>query len=177
MRRFTTMLLTALAIGLLPSGAAAITSKELRTIHPEGRASQRGIGPARLEQTQAAVTAELGPGLLTEPTSTEGGETYSGYRYDAAGITIEVVYCNAVVCGVTTKSPGAIMFGHPLRDGLATFRRLLEHRPHWHIDSCHHHVYTALAPGGPGTGIEWRAGRVNLVMIDAGGVLDDCAVL
>jgi hypothetical protein len=38
-------------------------------------------------------------------------------------------------------------------------------------------VFTALAPGGPGTGIEWQAGKLKLVQIDVGGVLDLCATL
>jgi hypothetical protein len=170
-----TAALAVLTLGASP--VSALTGRQLRTIHPEGPAAKRGIGPVRLEESQAAVAATLGPGREVEPLSLVEGETYSAYDYDAAGVMIEVAYADGIVSGVDTKSRAAMLFGHPLGDGLRTFRRILRHRRHWRVDTCHHRTFTALAPGGPGTGIEWRAGKVQLVMIDAGGVLDDCAVL
>ncbi len=74
-------------------------------------------------------------------------------------------------------SSAVTLFGHPLSDGITVFRHVLHGRHGWRIDKCHGRVFTALAPGGPGTGIEWKNGKVKLVMIDVGGVLDDCAVL
>ena len=145
-------------------------------MHPEGPARDRGIGPVRLEERQSNVARALGAGYETE-SSIEGGETYAAFDYKVGSITLEVAYVDGLVAGVDTKSPAVILFGHPLGDGLKTFRRVLRHRRGWRIDQCHHRAFTALAPGGPGTGIEWKDGRVKLVMIDVGGVLDDCALL
>jgi hypothetical protein len=171
-------LMGAVLIGMVVAAPAPaeVRNTQLVTIHPEGIASIRGIGPVRLEESQAAVTAALGTGHEVE-SGFSFGDTYAGYNYRTGGITIEVAYTGGVVSGVSTKSPGAMLLGHRLAEGLATFRSILRHRLHWRIDTCHHRVFTALAPGGPGTGIEWRAGRVELVMIDVGGVLDGCAVL
>lgn len=164
--------------GLQPAMAATriTAAAQLVTIHPEGVASNRGIGPVRLEESQADVTRALGAGHEVE-SGTEFGEIYSGYNYRSGTITIEVGYVSGLVSGVSTKSPKAILFGHRLSDGARIFRSILRHRHGWRIDSCHHRTFTALAPGGPGTGIEWKNGRPILVMIDAGGMLDDCAVL
>ncbi|MGN6373108.1 MAG: hypothetical protein ACTHM1_08965 [Solirubrobacteraceae bacterium] len=130
----------------------------------------------RLEESQASVTRILGVGKKVWSRD-EGGEVYGEYRYRSASIVLEVAYVNGLVAGVSTTSPSAVLFGHPLSRGLSTFKKLLRHRQGWRIDSCNRRIFTALAPGGPGTGIEWRAGKLARVQIDVGGVLDDCAVL
>jgi len=156
--------------------AHAGNSPRLVTIHAEGAASHRGIGPVRLEEPRSTVTRALGLGRETE-SGTQAGETYAGYDYRIGAITLEVGYSNGLVSGVSTHSAHVILFGHPLSDGLEVFRHILHGRRGWRIDECHMRAFTALAPGGPGTGIEWKNGRPKLVMIDAGGVLDDCATL
>jgi hypothetical protein len=171
--------LAALLVGAPNAALAnARTNAALRlvTIHPEGIASKRGIGPVRLEEPQASVTRALGPGRKLS-SGTEVGETFSEYRYRSGSITIEVVFGNGLVAGVDTTSPKVVLFGHRLSEGLPAFRSILQGRRGWRIDTCNHRVFTALAPGGPGTGIEWQAGKLKLVMIDVGGVLDDCAPL
>ena len=179
MRRLAIVAAVAAVVPTLAAGTAvgaADDGKQLVTIHPEGRASARGIGVVRLEEPQARVTERLGPGHLVS-SGTELREPVAQYTYRSGSITIDVGYGSGLVSGVSTTSEQAILFGHPLSDGLRTFRRVLQGRRGWRIDHCHHRSFTALAPGGPGTGIEWRAGKVKLVMIDVGGVLDDCAVL
>jgi hypothetical protein len=160
------------------ASASARTSRAVRlvTIHPEGSASHRGIGPVRLEEHQADVTRALGSGHKIS-SGTEVGETFTEYRYRSGSVTLKVVYGNGLVAGVDTTSPSAVLFGRPLSKGLAAFRAILRGRRGWRIDSCNHRVFTALAPGGPGTGIEWNAGKLEYVKIDVGGVLDDCAAL
>jgi len=34
---------------------------------------------------------------------------------------------------------------------------------------CDHEAFTTLLPGGPGTGISWKHGRLHEVVIDGGG--------
>jgi hypothetical protein len=177
MRRLLSAAAIAAAVSALGSSpAVALTSRELRTIHPDGPESKRGIGPVYLGESQANVEAILGPGREDGAPSSFEGETMTAFDYDAAGVELEVGYTNGAVNGVDTKSRAAILFGHPLADGLSTFRRLLRHRRHWRVDSCHHRTFTAIVPGGPGTGIEWRAGQALLVMVDVGGELDDCVL-
>jgi hypothetical protein len=129
-----------------------------------------------LEEPRARVERALGPGHKVS-SSTEAGESFSEYRYRSGSITIEVVYGNGLVAGVDTTSPSAVLFGHRLSEGLGAFRKILRGRLGWRVDRCKRRVFTALAPGGPGTGIEWQAGKLKLVQIDVGGVLDLCADL
>ncbi len=165
-------------LGLSAAAATGGTGREtqLVTIHPEGRASARGIGLVRLEEPQARVTEQLGPGHLVSR-GTELGEPVAEYKYRSGSITIEVGYGNGLVTGVSTTSSKAVLFGRPLSDGVRTFTKILHGRRGWRVDHCRHRTFTALAPGGPGTGIEWKSGQVKLVMIDVGGVLDACATL
>lgn len=160
----------------LDRGATTGRAVQLATIHPEGNAAQRGIGPVRLEEPQSNVTRTLGAGHKVMSGS-EAGESFSEYRYHSGSITIEVAYGKGLVTGIDTTSPDAIMFGHRLTEGLSAFKSILHGRHGWRVDSCNHRVFTALAPGGPGTGIEWDAGKLKLAQIDVGGVLDDCALL
>lgn len=176
MRNVPAIALGLLALAVAPAAAEAESLDVLRAIHAEGPASERGIGPVRLEQTEAAVTGAVGPGRLVAK-GFAFGERFSEYDYRVGGIKLEVVFDSGLVSVISTSSPAARLFGHPLREGLGYFRRLLRHRRHWRVDTCHGRSYTALAPGGPGTGIEWRSGRASLVMVDVGGVLDDCALL
>ena len=170
------MALLASIAGGAPARALTAREVQLVTIHPEGSASHRGIGPVRLEESQANVTRALGSGHMIS-TGNEIGETFTEYHYRSGSITLEVVYGSGLVAGVDTTSPRAILFGHRLSTGLPAFRSILRGRRGWRIDSCNHRVFTALAPGGPGTGIEWKAGKLELVQIDVGGVLDDCGAL
>lgn len=130
----------------------------------------------RLEESRASVTHVLGEGQKVW-SGNEGGEALEEYRYRSGAIMLEVAYASGSVTGIDTTSPSAILFGHRLSQGLSVFKKLLSRRAGWRIDHCNRRVFTALAPGGPGTGIEWRAGRLERVQIDVGGVLDDCAAL
>lgn len=177
MRGSVVLFSCAVACVMAPAAVARTNpAARLVTIHPEGAAPQRGIGLVHLEETQAAVAQALGAGHQTE-SGVQDGETYAGVNYRIGSVTLEVGYTDGLVSGVSTKSSGVILFGHPLSDGLKVVRRILHGRRGWRIDACHHSVFTALAPGGPGTGIEWKNGKLKLLMIDVGGVLDDCAVL
>src|ERR1700688_841674 len=55
-----------------------------------------------------------------------------------------------------------------LSAGLAIFELLLKAR-RWQVFRCNHEAFTTLLPGGPGTGISWKHGRLHEVVIDAGG--------
>ena len=179
MRRLVIASTSVALVAVLATGAAVgaeDSGKQLVTIHPEGPASSRGIGLVRLEEPQARVTEELGAGHLVS-SGREFGELVAEYTYRSGPIKLEVGYGNGLVTGISTTSDKAILFRHPLSDGLQRFAQILRGHRGWRVDHCHHRAFTALAPGGPGTGIEWRAGKATLVMIDVGGVLDACAVL
>lgn len=158
------------------ANAGPSRATRLATIHAEGAESHRGIGLVRLDESHAQVTRALGPGRKVSSGS-DAGESFADYRYRSGPIVLTVTYATGRVVGVDTRSPGAILFGHRLSEGLSTFKAILRHRHGWRIDACNYRVFTALAPGGPGTGIEWKAGKLELVQIDVGGVLDDCAFL
>lgn len=69
---------------------------------------------------------------------------------------------------ISTSLPSAVLFGHHLGRGVGFFEKLLKAH-NWHVFRCDHEVFTTLLPGGPGTGIAWRHGRVHEVVIDGGG--------
>lgn len=121
--------------------------------------------------------SELGLEVLRGARPVRSPGVYRRQRHMPGQWFSSTVYGNGLVAGVDTTSPSAVLFGHPLSKGLAAFRAILRGRRGWRIDSCNHRVFTALAPGGPGTGIEWNAGKLGYVKIDVGGVLDDCAAL
>jgi hypothetical protein len=162
----------------------ASSPRSLEVIHPSGRAVQRGIGPVRLNEQLTVVNRALGPGKLLGR-GTSFGYTYADYRYRTGTVTMEVDYgaANGAATGppvevdlISTSSPSATLYGKPLSDGLVALEPIFRAH-HWRIDSCRGRVFTALAPGGPGTGIEWNHGRLETVQIDDGGVLDLCANL
>jgi hypothetical protein len=154
----------------------------LVTVYPNGPAAKRGIGPVRLEQTLAQVEQALGAGTLVHAGTEEGftpAEQFKDavYRYRSGSITIEVDYGEAegqpggpanVVDSISTSSPSTLLFGDRLARGVGFFEKLLKPR-HWHVFRCDHEVFTTLLPGGPGTGIAWKHGRVHEVVIDGGG--------
>jgi hypothetical protein len=162
--------------------ASAQAGSALVTVYPSGPAAERGIGPVRLNETLTQVEQALGPGTLVHA-GTEGGVTpgqqfkEADYRYRSGSIPIEVDYGEAegppgglanVVDSISTSSPSAVLFDHRLGRGVEFFEKLLKAR-HWHVFRCDHEVFTTLLPGGPGTGIAWKHGRVHEVVIDAGG--------
>lgn len=162
--------------------ASAQANSALVTVYPSGPADKRGIGPVRLNETLTQVEQALGRGTLVH-TGTEEGFTpaeqgnEADYRYRSGSISIEVDYGEAegpsrgpanVVDSISTSSPSAVLFGHRLGRGAGFFEKLLKAR-HWHVFRCHHEMFTTLLPGGPGTGIAWRHGRVHEVVIDGGG--------
>jgi hypothetical protein len=126
-----------------------------------------GIAGVRLNEKPAAVQAELGHGRRIR----HGG--WSGYdSYRSGSITVLVAYGAGRVDGVDTQSRGALLYGHPLRQGLAKLKPIL--RAHgWRVLSCQGETYTDLGQGGPGTGIAWRDGRLDYVQIDDGGSIGD----
>jgi hypothetical protein len=162
------------------SVADASSSRSLETIHPAGRASQRGIGPVRLNEQLAAVNLALGPGTLISR-GTSFGYSYASYRYHSGQLTIEVDYgaANGAQTGppveadeISTSSPSATLYGRPLSAGLAAFSPTF--RAHgWTVLSCRGETFTQLGPGGPGTGIAWRDGRLDYIQVDDGGSIGD----
>lgn len=172
-----------LCTGLAATSGASQDTRQLATVHPSGPASHRGIGIVRLNETLANVTRALGAGHKIT-SGVDGGFAYAAYNYRSGPVRLEVDYGAAEgalpgatadhVTGVVTSSPSAILYGHRLSEGLAALKPIFRAH-HWHIDSCRGRVFTALSPGGPGTGIEWNKGRLERVQIDVGGVLDLCA--
>lgn len=180
-------MLRVLVVGcLLTCLAGTVTSAEagtaLVTVHPSGPEAVRGIGPVHLDETLPQVEEALGRGTLVHAGVEEGftpAEQFKEaiYRYRSGSILIDVNYGEAegqpggpanVADSISTSSPSAILFGHRLDRGVGFFERLLKAR-HWHIFRCDHEVFTTLLPGGPGTGIAWKHGRVHEVVIDGGG--------
>lgn len=162
--------------------ASAQADGALVTVYPGGPAAERGIGPVRLNETLTKVEQVLGPGTLVHAGTEEGftpTEQFKevDYRYRSGSIPIEVDYGEAedapggpanVVDSISTSSPSAVLFGHRLGRGVGFFEKLLTAH-HWHVFRCDHEVFTTLLPGGPGTGIAWKHGRVHDVVIDSGG--------
>jgi hypothetical protein len=180
---FTALAMLVLVGGAAPpsasagsAGAGSSPAVALVTIHPAGSAADRGIGPVRLEESQTQVTRVLGEGRRIS-SEVVVGERVTVYDYRSGSITLVVEYGNGEVAAVTTTSPRAILYGHRLAEGLPAFRKILRGRRGWKIEGCHDRVFTALAPGGPGTGIEWQRGHLELVMIDLGDALDGCRLL
>jgi hypothetical protein len=176
--------LAGLAAGVAGAHASNTLSRPgvpLVTVHPSGPEAARGIGPVRLNETLVQVEQALGPGALVHIGTQEGfgaSEQFKEavYRYRSGSIVIEVSYGEGagqpgvanVVSSISTASPSAVLFGHRLGTGLGFFESLLRAH-HWHIFRCHHEVFTTLLPGGPGTGISWKRGRLHEVVIDGGG--------
>jgi hypothetical protein len=165
----------------VPSHAEAASGAGIETIYPSGPEAARGIGVVRLGEKLATVARALGPGTLVHAGTQEGfspSEQFKEalYRYRSGTITIEVDYGEGAtepgvaneVSSISTSSPSAVLFGHRLSAGLATFEPLLKAR-RWHVFRCHHEAFTTLLPGGPGTGISWKHGRLHEVVIDGGG--------
>jgi hypothetical protein len=163
------------------SHAQAARSAGVETIYPSGPDAARGIGAVRLDEKLTTVARALGPGTLVHAGTQEGfgpAEQFKEalYRYRSGTITIEVDYGEGAtepgvansVSSISTSSPSAVLFGHRLSAGLATFEPLLKAR-RWRVFRCSHEVFTTLLPGGPGTGISWKHGRLHEVVIDGGG--------
>jgi hypothetical protein len=159
---------TAAAAPYVPTRGTAATKDVLVTIHPDGPAAKRGIGVVHLNETVSEVTRSLGPGHKIES---------GDYRYRSGAITIEVIYGPehealrgppVEVNSISTSSTSGVLYGHRLDQGLKALLPILKaHR--WHVFRCHGEVFTSLLPGGPGTGIAWKKGRLHEVVIDAGG--------
>jgi hypothetical protein len=178
--RTTILLFVVLATGLsmlrcIPESAAS-PPPSLVTVHAEGEATSRGIGVVRLNESISQVVEALGRGQkLTS--STEESDGYAQYRFASGAISIDVGFgpqheafsgTPVEVNSISTSSGAAVLFGHRLARGLAFFRSLLVGRG-WRIARCDHQLFTELLPGGPGTGISWKAGRLDQIMIDSGG--------
>jgi hypothetical protein len=154
-----------LAIGAFQgSGALAATTVRAGSITVTPRV---GIAGVRLGERQTSVRRSLGKGRLQHPGS------YAGYyAYRSGSITVLVSYSAGRVDGVDTRSPSALIYGHPLRRGLAKLRHVL--RVHgWRAVTCGGETFTMLGQGGPGTGIAWRAGKLDYVQIDGGASIGD----
>ena len=151
-------------VGAQPSFAATSTNgSKWITIHP-----RRGIGVVRLGETKHAVDHALGTGHLQHRGTWDGW-----YRYSSGKIRLEVSYgTDGRVDGVDTTSRRAVIYGHPLSQGLAKLRPILKAHG-WTVASCQGETFTFREPGGPGTGIAWRAGKLDDVQIDAGGSIGE----
>jgi hypothetical protein len=144
--------------------AGAVTQSRTRSITVIPRV---GIGPVRLNEKQGSVTESLGKGRLVRH-----GEYAGYYAYRSGSITILVGYSGGRADGINTTSRSALIYGRPLGQGLEKLKPvLLAHR--WTIVSCGGETFTMLGQGGPGTGIAWRAGRLDNVQIDPGGSIGD----
>jgi hypothetical protein len=146
------------------------------TIHPNGPATKRGIGVVYLNETLAQVTRALGSGHKVSSGAMEGF-SFATYRYRSGSITIEVDYGAEhgaqlgppeEVNSISTSSPDAVLFGHRMGQGVRVLEPILK-RHSWRVLRCHGEVFTPRIPGGPGTGISWKKGRLHEVVIDAGG--------
>ncbi len=148
-------------------GAPALAARrDATTITPKV-----GIAGVRLREKQAAVQAELGHGRHLRH-----GDWAGFYSYRSESITILVSYNTAGrVDGVDTQSRAALLYGHPLQQGLAKLEPLLRAKG-WQVLSCRGETYTDLGQGGPGTGIAWRNGKLDFVQIDAGGSIGDACL-
>jgi hypothetical protein len=118
--------------------AEAANSAGIETVHPSGPEASRGIGAVGLGEKLATVVRAQGPGTLVHAGTQEGfspSEQFKEalYRYRSGTITIEVDYGEGAtepgvansVSSISTSSPSAVLFGHRLSAGLATFEPLL----------------------------------------------------
>lgn len=170
-------LIVAMSLAVPNVGSAAPLQgvSALATIHAEGPASDRGIGVVHLNELFTQVTQALGNGRkLTSVSEEHGG--YAEYSFVSGPISIDVgfgpeheafVGPPVEVNSISTSSPTALLLGHKLSRGLALFKPLLRRR-HWHLSHCGGEVFTSLLPGGPGTGIAWKSGRMTKAVIDTG---------
>jgi hypothetical protein len=149
------LLAFALAAPGVAEGLSTTGTRRLITVIP-----RIGIGPVKLGERHRSVDQSLGKGRL------QHGGTYDGYyRYRSGSIAVEVSY----------TSGAALIFGHRLSQGLAGLKPIFRAH-HWMILSCQGETFTFLEPGGPGTGIAWRAGRLDDVQIDAGGSIGEACL-
>jgi hypothetical protein len=157
-----------LGAGVIASPAALATkSSSRRSITVQPRV---GIAGVRLNETPRAVRRLLGKGHYLRR-----GEWSGSYSYRSGSITVLVSYGSGLVDGVDTQSRSALIYGRPLSQGLAKLRPVF--RAHgWSILSCQGETYTDLGQGAPGTGIAWRAGKLDYVQIDAGGSIGDACL-
>ena len=117
-----------------------------------------------------AVEAELGPGRYIR----RGG--WAGYyAYRSGSITVFVGYGAGRTDAIDTRSRAALVYQHPLREGLAKLKPILIAHG-WKVLSCQGETFTDLGQGGPGTGIAWRKGKLDFVQIDAGGSVGDACL-
>jgi hypothetical protein len=160
------LLAFALAAPGVAEGLSTTGTRRLITVIP-----RIGIGPVKLGERHRSVDQSLGKGRL------QHGGTYDGYyRYRSGSIAVEVSYDpTGHVNGVNTTSGAALIFGHRLSQGLAGLKPIFRAH-HWMILSCQGETFTFLEPGGPGTGIAWRAGRLDDVQIDAGGSIGEACL-
>jgi hypothetical protein len=178
MRVASTILLTVAITVLAPNVGSAAPPQgvsALTTIHAEGPATDRGIGVVHLNELFTQVTEALGNGRkLTSGSEEQAG--YAEYRFVSGPISINVgfgpeheafVGPPVEVDSISTSSPTAVLLGHKLSRGLALFKPLLRRR-HWNVSHCGGELFTSLLPGGPGTGIAWKSGRLTKAVIDTG---------
>lgn len=157
-----------LGAGVAASPAALATnspSKRSMTIEP-----RVGISGVRLNDTQRSVRRLLGKGRYLRH-----GEWSGYYSYPSGSIKVFVSYGSGLVDAVDTESRSALIYGRPLSEGLAKLKPVF--RAHgWSILSCQGETYTDLGQGAPGTGIAWRAGKLDYVQIDDGGSIGDACL-
>jgi hypothetical protein len=139
--------------------AQASAARQATTVVP-----RIGIGGVRLEEPRSAVERALGRGKRIAK-----GPRAGEYRYRSSALGVVVDYnSEGLVDSVSTTSREARLYGHRLGEGLHALRRVL--RAHgWRVYACDSRVFTLLLPGGPGTGIAWRNGVLDEVVIDGGG--------
>jgi hypothetical protein len=143
------------------AGVSTAAARDLITVLP-----RIGIGPVRLGEKQRSVQRSLGNGDLGR-----GATPDRYYIYRSGSIKLEVFYDQTDrVIGISTGSPAAVLFGHPLSEGLTKLTPVFRAH-HWTVLSCQGQTFTFLEPGGPGDGIAWRDGRLDEVQADVGGSL------
>lgn len=141
-----------------PAPAHAASAIQMRTIHP-----RRGIGVIHLGESHRGVDRTLGWGRRITH-----GPDVGLYVYRSGELTLEVSYEDTRVASMSTNSRSAVLYGHLLDEGLSVLEPILSARG-WTVLTCDGEVFTALLPGGPGTGIAWKNGRLHEVVIDEGG--------
>jgi hypothetical protein len=153
-----------LAVAAFQGSAALAATTHARSITVTPR---EGIAGVRLGERQTSVRRSLGTGRLQHHGS------YAGfYAFRSGSITVLVSYNAGRVDAVDTRSQSALIYGRPLRRGLAKLRHVL--RVHgWRVVTCGGETFTMLGQGGPGTGIAWRAGKLDYVQIDGGASIGD----
>ena len=158
-------------IGLAAGLLGLASSVALAASHPAIRIAPRiGIAGVRLNEKRSAVEAELGPGRYIR----HGG--WAGYyAYGSGSVTVFVGYGAGRADAIDTRSRAALVYRHPLREGLAKLKPILIAHG-WKVLSCQGETFTDLGQGGPGTGIAWRGGKLDFVQIDAGGSVGDACL-